>query len=446
MNKPYRSCSCRAPATTGQGGKRRPGRLLGSRCPDLGKKGHGAWYARYEAPPGPDGRRRQPRLGPFGIEREAKTALVEALGQVAAGAHVADRNTRFGEYLDRWLTWREPELKPRTLESYREAFGLYWKPALGHVRLADLREGHIRDVHAAMRKLNTSAEDRDKSELLRRLAAARATVPHLPGTRVRTSPLSETRIKRVTAPLVTALNQCKTLPVNPAKGIGGKARKTRPLVWTAPRVEQWQRDGLRPSAVMVWTREQAGAFLDHVVGDPWYSLWAVAVHTGMRRHEIADLRWADTDLDRRRIHVRGGKTENSDRQIALDVGTAAVLRAHRKTQAGARLAWGPGWAETGLVFTREDGSALREGAISERFALLAGKAGLPPIRFHDLRHGAASMAIAAGVPVKSVAEQLGHATAAFTQDVYAAVSDEMAEQAADLLAAFIPRKTPAGGA
>jgi integrase len=115
-------------------------------------------------------------------------------------------------------------------------------------------------------------------------------------------------------------------------------------------------------------------------------------------------------------------------------------------QAGAQLAWGPGWAETGLVFTREDGSALREGAISERFALLAGKACLPPIRFHDLRHGAASMAIAAGVPVKSVAEQLGHATAAFTQDVYAAVSDEMAEQAADLLAAFIPRKTPAGGA
>ena len=98
------------------------------------------------------------------------------------------------------------------------------------------------------------------------------------------------------------------------------------------------------------------------------------------------------------------------------------------------------------MFTREDGSALREGAISERFALLAGKAGLPPIRFHDLRHGAASMAIAAGVPVKSVAEHLGHATAAFTQDVYAAVSDEMAEQAADLLAAFIPRKTPAGGA
>jgi integrase len=115
-------------------------------------------------------------------------------------------------------------------------------------------------------------------------------------------------------------------------------------------------------------------------------------------------------------------------------------------QAGAQLAWGPGWAETGLVFTREDGSALREGAISERFALLAGKACLPPIRFHDLRHGAASMAIAAGVPVKSVAEQLGHATAAFTQDVYAAVSGEMAEQAADLLAAFIPRKTPATGA
>lgn len=213
--KPYRSCSCREPAVIGPDGNKRPGKLLGSRCPDLGKKGHGHWYARYDAPAGPDGKRRQPRIGPFATEREAKAALVEALGQVAAGTHTADRNTRLGEYLDRWLTWRETEVKPSTLESYAEAFTLYWKPALGHLRLADIRDSDIRDVHAAMRKLNTTAEAGDRSELLRRLAAARGTWH---GKRFRRMPLSEARIRRVTAPLVKALNDCKTLPVNPAAG------------------------------------------------------------------------------------------------------------------------------------------------------------------------------------------------------------------------------------
>lgn len=118
---------------------------------------------------------------PFETEKAANDALVDVLGEVRSGTHTSDRNTRLGEYLDRWLGWREPELKPWTLESYREAFELYWKPALGHLRLADPRESNIRDVHAAMRKLNTPAEDADRSELLRRLAAVRATVPHLPG-------------------------------------------------------------------------------------------------------------------------------------------------------------------------------------------------------------------------------------------------------------------------
>jgi integrase len=80
------------------------------------------------------------------------------------------------------------------------------------------------------------------------------------------------------------------------------------------------------------------------------------------------------------------------------------------------------------------------------FALQVAKAGLPPVRFHDLCHGAASMMVAAGQPVKVISEMLGHATAAFTQDVYVSIGEEMAEQAADALAAFIPSKTLPGTA
>src|SRR5215472_3160540 len=134
MIKPYRSCNCRAPATTGPDGKRRPGKLLGSRCPDLGKKGHGHWYARYEAPAGGDGKRRQPRLGPFGSEKEAKAALIEVLGDMAAGTHISDRQTTLAVYLARWLEGQQLARKQRTYESYAEACRLYWGPALGHVR------------------------------------------------------------------------------------------------------------------------------------------------------------------------------------------------------------------------------------------------------------------------------------------------------------------------
>jgi hypothetical protein len=88
-----------------------------------------------------------------------------------------------------------------------------------------------------MRKLNTPAEAGDRSEMLRRLAAARGTWH---GKRFRRMPLSEARIRRVTAPLVKALNDCRSLPVNPAAGIGGKVRRVKPLLWTEPRVAQWR--------------------------------------------------------------------------------------------------------------------------------------------------------------------------------------------------------------
>ena len=92
------------------------------------------------------------------------------------------------------------------------------------------------------------------------------------------------------------------------------------------------------------------------------------------------------------------------------------------------------------MFTREDGRPLRGGFVSEHFEVLTRQAGLPPVRFHDLRHGAATMLIAAGQPVKVVSEILGHSTSSFTMDTYAVVAEELAEAAAAAIAAFVPRK------
>ena len=108
------------------------------------------------------------------------------------------------------------------------------------------------------------------------------------------------------------------------------------------------------------------------------------------------------------------------------------------------MAWGEAWQNSGLVFTREDGPPLRPGHICEHFGMLVGRAGLPPVRFHDLRHGAATLSLAAGVTSRSSQEMLGHATSSFTRDVYTSVVPEIATAAAEAVAAIVPRRARTG--
>ena len=249
-----------------------------------------AWVLRLSAPPGSDGRRRQPRV--YGrTAKECRDKYVEALGGIAAGRPADDRRTKFGEYLTRRLAWweSEGEIKPSTLESYREAVELYFRPGLGHVLLGDLRESQFRDLAAAMRKINTPAADADGSDLMRRLLDARA---KRDGKRISTRPLTDARIRRIMAVASSALGGLvpHTLPFNPAANVkAGKARRRKPLLWTAARVERWRETGEVPAPVMVWQRDHIGAFLDAIDGERLPVLYELAAYTGMRRSELAGL-------------------------------------------------------------------------------------------------------------------------------------------------------------
>ncbi len=239
------------------------------------------------------------------------------------------------------------------------------------------------------------------------------------------------------------------IAVNPAAPVKIKAPKAKPLLWTGPRVQRWRQDGQRPAASMVWTPAQCGQFLDSIEDDRLYPMYHLAAYWGLRRSELVGLEWADLDLTTRRLHVRQAqsadeldstKSEAGERIIRIDQGTAAVLEAWRERQLFERLEWGEAWTDSGRVFTREDGQPLRPAHVSEHFGVLARRAGLPLVRFHDLRHGAATMLLAAGQPPKVVSETLGHSTTAFTMDVYAVVAEELAEAAAVAIEAFVPRK------
>ena len=134
------------------------------------------------------------------------------------------------------------------------------------------------------------------------------------------------------------------------------------------------------------------------------------------------------------------KSEAGGRVIALDEGTVVALKNHRKRQLTDRMAWGEAWIESGKVFCRENGAPLHPNDVSDQFQdELLIDAGLPPIRLHDLRHGAASLMLAAGVDMKVVQETLGHSNIAITANTYTSVYPEVATAAAEATARMVPR-------
>jgi integrase len=199
-----------------------------------------------------------------------------------------------------------------------------------------------------------------------------------------------------------------------------------------------------------WSATQLRTFLGHVRGDRLEAAWVLAATTGMRRGEVIGLRWSDLNLDRRELvvrqtvvsignrpHLSTPKTAKSARVIDLDPTTAGLMRAHRARQAEERLAWGPAYADTGLVFCRENGEVLTPAHVTRRFKVLSRQAGLPRIRLHDLRHTYATLSLQAGVRAEVVSRRLGHSRIAMTLDTYTHAVPALQREEAERVAALI---------
>jgi integrase len=123
--------------------------------------------------------------------------------------------------------------------------------------------------------------------------------------------------------------------------------------------------------------------------------------------------------------------------IALDKSTIAALREHQLRQRAERAAAGARWAETGYVFTTRAGNPFGPDRMTRLFRCLVAESGLPPVTLHGLRHGAATLALAAGTDLKIVQDQLGHSTIVLTADTYTSVLPETARSAAENTAALL---------
>lgn len=370
-----------------------------------GKRGV-SWYAVVEMPADPvTGKRRQKWVS-APTKRACEEKALDILKTAQSGSTAALSNETVREFMVRWLASIEPTVRPATHRRYTDLVTGHALPIIGGVKLAKLSPLHLQQLYAD------------------RLAAG----------------LSSTTVHHLHAVLHRALKQ--------ALRWGLVDRNVSELVdaprRTLPDVETW--DASQVAAVLA-----AGDRTDLA------ALWRLALLCGLRRGELLGLMWDDLDLDRGTLAVRrtlsrgkGGswetgqpKSASGRRQIALPASCVAALRKHRAAQLAERLRLGPVWQDTGYVFTNATGGPLHVNALIGRYERLVKAAGVPRLRFHDMRHTSATLLLAEGVHPKIVQERLGHANISMTLDRYSHVTQGMQRQAADVLDAALARAVEA---
>jgi integrase len=361
-------------------------------------------------------RRRQVSRGGFKTRKEAARWLTTALGQVDQGGFVAPTRELVGEYLLGWLAGIRSSLRPSTYESYERLCRRHLIPKIGHLYLHQLGPGHLSALYA---ELHTAGRLDGSGGL----SARTVQYLHVVLSKALSDAVAEGRLPRNPATLKTVRER---LPKSTGHDMA------------------------------TWTAGQLTSFLEGLAGDRLEVPVLVAATTGMRRGEVLGLRWSDLDLDAGRLAVRQTlsaprdpdtgrhvpifgepKTKRGRRSVPLPARTVAALRGHRKAQAAERLLVGPDYQDHGLVFAEPDGGPVHPDRFRVRFEHRVARSGLPPIRFHDLRHTYATLALQAGVHGKVVSGILGHANIGITLDTYSHAIPAMEESAAETVAALM---------
>ena len=367
-----------------------------------------------------DGKRRQVTKGPFGRKADAERWLQDELQLTREGRPTLPSNITVAELLDEWLDVRKPALEPSTFAEYKRYVERRLTPHIGHHKVKDLRPGHVARMFDALRQPGANRRGKEQRGL------------------------SETSIQHTHAALSNAIDYAIRQRLIAHNVMADVDRPKR------------QRTRMR-----VWSAGQLTRFLDSVESDRLHPVLRLASHTGARRSELLGLRWPQLDLAAATMSVTGRrtrvgyemveragtKTAAGSRVVDLDATTVEVLRAWRKAQAAEREAWGVAYVDTDYMFTAENGEPLHADHLAQRFERLVAAAGVPVIRFHDLRNTHATLLLKAGVPPHVVAQRLGHSSPALTLSIYSHVLPRQQAAAAAAFAKLVdegPRCTECG--
>jgi len=325
--------------------------------------------------------------------KEAAVKLTKVMADRDGGLVFDAKNQTVGEYLDRWLNDAvRGSVKPVTFENRERLVRVHISPALGRIKLKALTPAHIQTLYRA--KLDEK--------------------------------LAPSSVHQIHSVLHTALKQAVKWELVPRNA----SEATDP---PKPRYEEIHPlDATQAKALLAAARE-----------DRFEAVYALAVTAGLRIGELLGLKWADLDLERGVLHVRrtlssakSGSTfttpkNGKGRSIKLTGQAVEALKRHRAAQNKERLKLGGVWEDWGLIFCTARGLPLTRCNLTKRsFKPLLKRAGLPDIRFHDLRHTCATLLLSRGHHPKLVQELLGHASVALTLDRYSHVMPGMGDQTA----------------
>jgi integrase len=330
-----------------------------------------------------------------GKKREnVRDKLAKALSQRADGLVFDAGTMTIGEYLDRWLADVRDTVRKSTHEGYEYVIEPHIKPALGRIKLKDLNPAQIRWFYRHRLDSGLSPATVHKQHVVLHKALKAAVADGL-------------------------------IPRNAAAGL------------KLPRIT---REEIAPL-----TEEESRRLLETVRGARLEALYVLALSTGMRLGELLALKWEDVDLEGGRLRVRRTlthagkafvlgepKTKNSRRTIRLTKGANSALKAHLSRQFEEMERMGSHYQPGGLIFATEGGTIVNPSNLRNRsFKPLLKRAGLPPIRFHDLRHTCATLLLSKSVNPKVVSEMLGHASISITLDIYSHLLPDMQEKAVE---------------
>lgn len=340
-------------------------------------------------------------------QKEVAQKLRQITAEIDAKTYVAPCKLSISEWMSIWAQDYLVGVKASTAYLYMRTIELYIDPHLGHIRLDAL------NAHAVQHFYNELAK------------------PSKPDA----APLSAKSIKNIHGVLHKAIQQAVLL---------NYIRYNPTTACVLPKIVKKEIHPL--------TDQQTAQLLNLLKGSKYEIPLTVDLFTGLREGELLGLMWGCVDFEKgtilvnkqlRRSQRKGGTyyfsppKNNKSRTITPAPYVMKLLQAQKVQQARQRLMAGPAWEDSGLVFTNEFGRYVSYRAIFDSFKRIVKRIGLPDARIHDLRHTYAVNCIRAGDDIKTVQSNLGHATAAFTLDVYGHFTDDMRSVSAQRMEGFI---------
>lgn len=370
------------------------------------KRADGKWEGRYSAGYDPATGKLISRSVYGKTQKEVRQKLNEILRDLQDGTYVAPNKMTVGEWLDIWLKEYTLNIRPATKAAYEQHVRVHLKPALGRIQLSKLFPHQIQQNY---------------NDLLRKRG------------------LSPKSIKNVHGVLHRALEQAKLmgyLKTNPTTGV------------VLPKAEK--------AVLKTMEDTDVARFLQEIKDDPYENVLFVTAFTGLREGEVLGLTWDCVDFEKGQLLInkqhnraKGEKEfhfsplKNSKiRTITVAQEVLNVLEKQRKQQEKWQAILGDKWDnQKNLVFTTEFGRYINNKTLYMNYKRIMRKLGFPQLRFHDLRHTYAVNSLRAGDDIKTVQENLGHATASFTLGTYAHATPGMKRESAGRMNDFIQRLT-----